>query len=191
MKNVIGKALLLALSSFVYNGYADTPENTEAVKTPVIMLDRVSAVNPKEISSKKPSSFTVVKYVRNISNPNGFGESFVINDAAFYSKSGEVKADSGDKLEYAIIISAPVRSKRDADLEAVAIKDFIPAYTEYLPDSTTINTVKIADINGQFPLLENLMINDASSALHSGIIKEGESATVMFRVRVNLMQDLP
>lgn len=178
MKSISDRMLWVALLGFACAIQAE-PVQVSGVDTVEQMQ---SLVTDKEL----PHSARVAKYVRNITNPNGFGESISINADVFYKKDGDVKAESGDKLEYAIVISAT-----NEDIEGVSVKDFIPAYTEYVPDSTRINDVKIDDIEGKSPVFDTLLVNDAGSGLHSGNISMGSSAVVKFRVRVNLMLDIP
>lgn len=129
-------------------------------------------------------SATAQKYVRNITEPNGFGETAKINDAVFFSKDGDVKARQGDILEYAIVVN----NKGEGGLADVAVKEVMPPYTDYVAASTRLNGQPVADIDGASPLLAGLPVNDPASPALSGLVRAGSFAVVVFQVKVNLMK---
>lgn len=122
------------------------------------------------------------KYVRNVSNPNGTAP-ITINGNAFFSTGGNVKAESGDILEYAIVAKAPAATA----LAGVAFSDSIPAFTTYVAASTTLNNAAAgaADVVGNSPLIAGMNVNDPTSVLNSGDVVAGASATVTFQVTVD------
>ena len=104
-----------------------------------------------EIATSKPQEFVVIKprapkmqlYVRNVSDPNGAGDSAYITppagigggDQAFYGTDGKVKVSPGDKLEYIIVLTAG----NTADLDNVVVTSTMPLFTTYVGNSTYLN----------------------------------------------------
>lgn len=181
MNRLNKKTLLMTMIAFLplLSGAADTE-----------VVDPIPAAPVPEMTTMdigvSADSSVVSKYVRNVSRPNGYGESIKIGDDLFYERTGEVKADTDDVLEYAIVINSS-----DTDFSNVSVSDSIPPYTVYIQESTTMNAMSVADINGKSPVMHNMRVNDSLSALHSGMIKSGASVVVLYRVRVDLMMDIP
>lgn len=113
---------------------------------------------------------TLVKEVRNVTDGGGFATS-------------GVSAITGDELEYRLT-AAPLAGNT---LNLSVIEDTIPAYTQYVPSSTTLNGVAVTDNPGPatpFPLDEGgLTVNSPGGA--AGVIVDGESAVILFRVTVD------
>ncbi|MGG5257805.1 DUF7507 domain-containing protein [Phycicoccus avicenniae] len=68
---------------------------------------------------------------------------------------------------------------------ATAVQDAIPANTTYVRNSTTLNGTAVSDTGSApfFPYATSTAVN--SSGVNSGIVAQGASATVTFRVTVN------
>ena len=82
-------------------------------------------------------------------------------------------------LTYTITIS----NSGTAASRSTFVSDAIPAGTTYLPNTTTLNGVAVADVLGTSPLVVGMLVN--SPLVSPGIVRPGESAVVKFRVRVN------
>ncbi len=70
-----------------------------------------------------------------------------------------------------------------ADSSGTTLVDPIPAGTTYVPNSTTLNGVAIADVGGAMPFATTRLVNSPGGS--AGQIKMGETATVSFRVTIN------
>lgn len=121
---------------------------------------------------------TFAKYVRNDTNPNGSGPAVIINTQPFYPTSANVTAESGDLLEYALVVTAPSTA-----LNGVSLMDSIPEFTSYEANSTTLNGVGISDVGGQSPLVGGMAANSSGEA--SGTVAASQTATVTFQVTVD------
>lgn len=110
----------------------------------------------------------LLKEVRNVSDGGGFATT-------------GVTARTGDILEYRLTAT----SAAGTDLSGAVMEDTIPAYTQYVASSTTLNGAAVADAGATpFPLDEGgLSINSPSGA--AGEILDGESAELIFRVTVD------
>lgn len=120
---------------------------------------------------------TFAKFVRNITNPNGSGGSTIINGSAFFPTAANVTAESGDVLEYALVVTAPA-----TPLTGVSLNDTIPPFTTYVAASTTLNNVAVLDVGINSPLIAGMAANDSGSP--SGTVAASQVATVTFRVTV-------
>ena len=111
---------------------------------------------------------TLTKEVRNVTQGGAFATS-------------GVTARSGDVLEYRMTAA----TLPGITLNTALIEDTVPAYTQYLPNSTQLNGVAVTDAGATaFPLDEGgLSINSPSGA--SGQIIDGETAVVLFQVTVD------
>ncbi len=100
-----------------------------------------------------------------------------------YDSPGVV--DPGDTLRYTIT----VYNNGSAPLTEVRLQDGVPGFTSYVADSTTINGVPVADVNGAFPLQGSLPISSADltpplPGAGEGELSAGASATVQFDLLV-------
>jgi uncharacterized repeat protein (TIGR01451 family) len=70
-----------------------------------------------------------------------------------------------------------------ADSSGTTLADPIPTGTTYVPGSTTLNGVAVADVAGAMPFATARLVNSPGGA--AGQIKMGQTATVSFRVTIN------
>lgn len=114
---------------------------------------------------------TLSKEVRNVTQSGSFALS-------------NVTAQPGDILEYRLTATA---TSGNGDATGNVLTDEVPEFTTYISGSTTLNGSSIADGSGaSLPLSSangGLTINSPSGA--AGVIAEGESAVVLFRVTVD------
>lgn len=126
-------------------------------------ISATDAGNPQVFASD--STFTSVvevglaKYVRNVTRPNGQGDATTIAGVAFYAAPGAVVADSGEVLEYALVIEAGASA-----FEGVELTEAVPPYTVYVPSSTTMNGRNVPDVKGQSPLAGGLLLSTGAAA---------------------------
>ena len=111
----------------------------------------------------------LIKEVRNITTSSAWFNS---------SSATTLIAKSGEVLEYRLTVS-PIPSET---VTGAVLQDSIPSYTTYVADSTTLNGAAVADVAGVTPLVAGLSVNTASGA--AGVLVDGESAVVLFRVTV-------
>lgn len=88
-------------------------------------------------------------------------------------------ANVSEILEYTIVVS----NTGDATSNSSLFADAIPVGTTYVLNSTTINGNPIADVSGNMPFATPNQINSPTQL--PGVITEGSSATISFRVTVN------
>jgi uncharacterized repeat protein (TIGR01451 family) len=114
------------------------------------------------------SDGNLIKEVRNVTDGGAFA-------------SAGVSAYSGELLEYRLTVSGNPGST----LTGAVLEDSIPVFVEYVANSTTMNGNPVADAGtSPFPLDEGgLQINSPSGA--AGVIADGETAIVVFRVTVD------
>ncbi|NUP98915.1 MAG: DUF11 domain-containing protein [Armatimonadetes bacterium] len=74
------------------------------------------------------------------------------------------------------------KNTSSADVTAGTLQDSIPTGTTYLPGTTLLNGVAVADVGGQMPFVTARAIN--SPGRPAGRINIGETATVTFQVQV-------
>ena len=98
--------------------------------------------------------------------------------------NNNVSAQSGDTLEYRLSATPNVGSGNATNSKLV---DEVPDYTTYVAGSTSLNGGAVADGAGSsFPLsVANGGIPVSSASGASGVIVDGESAVVLFRVTVD------
>jgi len=75
----------------------------------------------------------------------------------------------------------------DGSATGCSITDAIPAYSDYVLNSTTLNGTPVPDVGGTTPLASGLAVNSSGQA--AGIISAGGQATVTFQAQV--ASDLP
>ncbi|MBK9711649.1 MAG: DUF11 domain-containing protein [Kouleothrix sp.] len=86
---------------------------------------------------------------------------------------------AGDLLEYTIVI----QNSGDTAATGVSFSDAIPAHTSYITGSTTLNGEVVADVDGVMPFVGGAPINTPGEP--SGEVAAGETATVVFRVKID------
>lgn len=88
-------------------------------------------------------------------------------------------AQSGDVLEYTIVVtnSGNIMSNNST------FQDVIPSNTTYVPNSTTVNGISVADVSGNMPFATAGLIN--STGQLPGIINVGVPVTIKFSVLIN------
>lgn len=89
-------------------------------------------------------------------------------------------AQVGDVLEYTIVVTNSGNLISNNSLFA----DAIPALTTYVPNSTTINGNPISDVSGNMPFAIPAEINSPTQL--PGIVTVGSTATIIFRVTINV-----
>lgn len=179
MKPFLPTLFVFVLGIFAGNVCALEP----VVAAPEPVVSQPAVKNPDAPQALKAA--TAKKYVRNITLPNGFGESFKVGEASFFAKSADVKANHGDILEYAIVLNV-----ENMDVTDASIRDAIPAFTEYVAGSTRLNNIAVADVEGISKVVAGVLVNDVESPLHSGLLHVGKPAVLVYQVKVNLMQEL-
>jgi uncharacterized repeat protein (TIGR01451 family) len=110
----------------------------------------------------------------------------IITPTKTYVKYGSVGSNiaNGDTLEY----SVKVKNTGNISAGFVRMFDAIPAGTSYVPNSTFVNGGSVTDTLGgfRFAIPGGYLINGTNQAWRSGAINAGDSATITFRVRVNI-----
>ena len=99
--------------------------------------------------------------------------------AAIVTDTAPPGGSPGDTIEYTI----KVVNSGSGPATGVSFNDNIPANSAYVPNSTTLNTVAIADVGGAMPYVAGQAINSPLAAL--GTIAAGATATITFRVQVD------
>jgi uncharacterized repeat protein (TIGR01451 family) len=89
------------------------------------------------------------------------------------------KALPGGVITYTISIP----NSGTADSGGTTLADPIPIGTTYVPGSTTMNGVNMADVGGSMPFASARTINSPGGT--AGQIKIGETSTISFRVTIN------
>lgn len=133
------------------------------------------------VTTVVPATTNLAKLVRNLSRATGnalASGSATCNGNTFYTSG--VTSKTGDVLEYCLM--ATVASGASMPLTGAVITDDIPAYTAYVPNSTTLNGATQADVGGTSALVGGLSVNSPGDP--SGTIGVGETATVTLQVTV-------
>lgn len=128
------------------------------------------------------ASTSLSKSVRNVSRPSGntAGSGSVDCDGTTFYSLGVV-SKPGDTLEYCL--KASVATGQPA-LAGAALQDDVPPYTVYQANTTKLNNAPLTDATaGVLPLAAGLPVNSPTGA--AGEIKPGESAVVVFQVKVD------
>jgi len=149
--------------------------------SPLHTYAEVAVVSPKV--DVPAASVKVQKYVRNVTQANGKGESLMIGEHAFYVKGADVVAQEGDVVEYAIVFKGGDKNSVD-----VKITEALPPYSQYVPGSSKLNQVQLADRDNQSIIFSGFLVNDASSKKGSGSIKAKKEAIISYQVKVTLNQ---
>jgi uncharacterized repeat protein (TIGR01451 family) len=89
------------------------------------------------------------------------------------------------------VITYTVVASNDGTLDSVGstMQDTIPVGVTYVTGSTILNGVSIADAAGAMPYANTALINSAGQA--AGVIAAGQSATVVYKVKVNANANAP
>jgi hypothetical protein len=158
---------------------AGTPGFTDVTTT--LTSQAAPAVTTSDVVRVNLTSVTFTKLVRNVTNPNGVGGT-TVGAATYFNTAAGITAASGDVLEYYIVVNVPATG---VAVSGAKIVDDIPAFTTYVPGSTTLNGAAALDVAGTTPLATingGLTVNDAGSP--AGSIAPGTSAAVTFQVTV-------
>ena len=107
------------------------------------------------------------------SNPSGTP---VIGLQKSNNPTGTIKR--GDTITYTLTAG----NTGDNLATGCSITDAIPANTDYVTDSTTLNGSGVTDVGGTSPLVGGMAVN--SSGEPAGCIADGDDAVVTFRVTV-------
>ncbi|GMR20964.1 MAG: hypothetical protein BMS9Abin36_1562 [Gammaproteobacteria bacterium] len=127
--------------------------------------------NNETVTTVRDNIIQLVKEVRNVTTGSAFA-------------STGIRLQSGDVLEYRMTVTAV---SGGGDVLNNILTDEVPVYTAYVPGSTTLNGVAVADGTGaSLPLTaanSGLVINSSSGT--AGVVVGGESAVVLFQVTVD------
>lgn len=85
----------------------------------------------------------------------------------------------GDILTYTL----KIYNEGTENTHTTKLVDVIPSFTTYIPNSTTLNSVSVADIGGVTSLESGLSVNSQGSG--AGVLEVGEIGTVTFQVKVD------
>jgi uncharacterized repeat protein (TIGR01451 family) len=98
----------------------------------------------------------------------------------YRNTTGSATVISGDSIEYTI----EVTNTGNMGAPAVKLYDALPAGSHYIPNSTTVNGVAVADINGLMPFAVpgGQLIN--SPAESAGVVKPGVANKALIKFRV-------
>lgn len=144
-----------------------------------------SGANPSDTDVTRTNLVQVVfrKYVRNVTNNNGAPVAVSFGGNDYFATAGSVSAVQGNVLEYLLQATAPAGTT----LTGAAFSDVLPPFTTYVASSTELNgsAVGAADVGAASPLIGGMNVNDPGSAVNSGNIAAGQTATVTFRVTVD------
>lgn len=133
------------------------------------------------VTTVVPATTNLAKLVRNLSRAAGnalASGSATCNGNTYYTSG--VTSKTGDVLEYCLM--ATVAAGASTPLTGAAITDSIPAYTAYVPNSTTLNASTQPDVAGTSALVGGLPVNSPGDA--AGTIGVGKTATVTLQVTV-------
>lgn len=136
------------------------------------------------ITTVVPATTSLSKLVRNVSRATGnaLATGPATCNGNTYFTTG-VTSKPGDTLEYCLL--ATVTSAASAPLTSAVITDDVPPYTNYVPNSTSLNGTPKSDVSGTSPLATSnsgMQVNGPGDA--AGTISIGKSATVLFQVTV-------
>lgn len=136
------------------------------------------------LTSVITNSTTLNKFVRNVSRASGntAGTGAMICGGNTYYSAG-VSTKTTDTMEYCLRASV---ATGEPTLTNALIMDDAPAFTSYVPNSTSLNGVPVADIGGASPLATangGLLVNSPGEA--AGEIAGGDTAVVLFQVVVD------
>jgi uncharacterized repeat protein (TIGR01451 family) len=139
--------------------------------TPVTYTTSPAALN-ETITTVLSPNVTLLKEVRNVTHAGTFATT--------------ATAQSGDTLEYRLTATVVV----GASASGASITDEVPAFTTYVPNSTTLNGGVVPD--GTIPAPNSLPTSAANGGLPvnsagalPNIINTGSPAVVIFQVTVN------
>lgn len=136
------------------------------------------------VTTVVPATTNLSKIVRNLSRPTGNALASgpaTCNGNTYYTSG--VTSKTGDTLEYCLM--ATVAAGASGNLTGAVITDDVPAYTTYVPNSTSLNGTPVADEAGTTPLAtvnSGMAVNSPSEP--AGEIGVGETATVVLQVSV-------
>jgi uncharacterized repeat protein (TIGR01451 family) len=91
-------------------------------------------------------------------------------------------AEAGEDVEFTITIS----NTGNADSTGTELTDPIPANTQYIAGSTTLNGNPVPDTAGPtMPFTTGRLVDDGVAPTTDGLIRPGEQAVVVYQVRVD------
>ena len=97
---------------------------------------------------------------------------------SYRNTTGRIVVVAGDPIEYTI----EVANTGNIGATAVKVSDPIPAFATYVPNSTTVNGVPVADVNGTMPfsVTGGQYIN--STGARTGMVQPGNNVVIKFQV---------
>jgi uncharacterized repeat protein (TIGR01451 family) len=99
--------------------------------------------------------------------------------AAIVNDIAPAGGSPGDRVEYTIRIA----NTGTGPATGASFNDIIPANSKYVPGSTTLNSLPVADVAGTMPYIAGQAINSPGAL--AGTIAAGGTATITFRVDVD------
>jgi uncharacterized repeat protein (TIGR01451 family) len=99
--------------------------------------------------------------------------------AAIVNDIAPTGGSPGDRVEYTITVA----NSGSGPATGVTFNDIIPAHSQYVPNSTTLNGAPVADVGGTMPYVAGQAINSPGAPV--GTIASGATATITFRVDVD------
>lgn len=136
------------------------------------------------VTTVVPATTNLAKVVRNLSRPTGNALATgpaTCNGNTYYTSG--VTSKPGDTLEYCLLATVAVGAS--GPLSGAVITDDVPAFTTYVPNSTSLNGTPVADEGGTTPLATSnagMDVNGPGDA--AGVIAVGKTATVVLQVTV-------
>ena len=162
-----------------------TPGNPTSVDTTVQgASSSVPALTGSATATTNIVQVTFDKYVRNVTTPTTPNGSEVLLNGFNYYPTGNVTANSGETLEYAIVVTTPA----SGGVSGAAINDTLPAFTSYVANSTRLNAITVVGDGAALPIT-NLLVDDnlarVAGAAATGTIAAGKTVITTFQVTVN------
>lgn len=160
--------------------YTATSTATDLTGT-VVVYNSATGSSGTTITTVVIATTSLTKAVRNTTHPTGNASGTGptdCNGTTFYTLG--VVSKPTDVLEYCLKASV---ATGQPTLTGAAIQDDVPPYTTYQNNSTKLNGSPLADVAGALPLAGGLPVNSPTGA--AGEIKPGESAVVVFQVKVD------
>ncbi len=159
--------------------------------TTTVEVDDTPAQNDSFAVTITVLDVTFTKYVRNVTTPaNNVGTvdisvntDGIAGDEDFYSDTGDVLVDPGDRIEYLLVIEAP---SGGSPINNVIVSDTLPAFTAYNTGSTQTGLASgslsslgdDAGPGGEFPI-------EPADTENVGNIPAGDTLYVVYQVDVD------
>ncbi len=156
-----------------------TPPNTSGTET-VSVTAQASANGPTSTAGTGTINVGQVRLVKSVS----------VNGGPFTQAPNAANATSGDTLTYRMLITVPANTT----ITNVTLTDTIPPFTNYVPNSTTLDVdgpngptapAPVADVGGTTPLAAGMPVHNAGQ--QAGTIAAGATpaeVSVEFQVTV-------